>query len=294
MISYKSGRMKSRIYIVRDESGMTLIEILAAMVISAVILGSIFQFFINQSKSYTKTRLKAEMQQELRWAMKYVSDRLKLAGNGVPPTCGWPVIENIDGGTSWSDSLSILGSFKSLKITTTQTMGNEGSQVKVDNSDGLEIGDLCVISDGTYQEIFMATDLTDLHIWHDTFLPWNDDKKLDHRYALDSTITVVTYYQFFIEVNDEGHKELMVQTQAYPPQPILTDVDEFQIRFKMSNGDWIDEPYPEEIIDIRMIEIQMISRSHDPIPGYEDPVYGDEYLRLELKSRIIPKNVTLL
>ena len=40
-------------------------------------------------------------------------------------------------------------------------MGNEGSQVKVDNADGVEDGDLIVISypPNGWQEIFMVTKL---------------------------------------------------------------------------------------------------------------------------------------
>ena len=279
---------------VRSERGMTIVELLAAMVISAILVTGVLKFFLDQSRSYLENRQASEMQQELRWAMNYIGERMKLAGNGVPPTCGWPAIENYDGGGSAPDSISILGSFKSLVITTTQTMGNEGSQVKVDNTDGLEIGDLCVISDGTFQEIFLATDVKDMHIWHDTYEPWNDDKKLDHRYASDSSLTVVSYYSFFVEIDDEGRSNLMVTTQAYAPQLLIGDVDNFQIRFKMKNGEWIDEPYQDEIIDIRMIEITIRAQSPEPLPGYTDPVYGDAYKRIEMTSTVIPKNITIL
>ncbi len=278
---------------IRSERGMTLVELMAAMTIGAVLITLVLQFVVAQSESFIRNRENAEMQQEIRWAINFVADKLRLAGNGVPPTCGWPVIENVDGGAG-PDSVSVLGSFKSLVITTTQTMGNEGSQVKIDNTDGLEIGDLCVISDGTFQEIFLATDVKDQHIWHDTFLPWNDDKKLDHRYVEGSSLTVVTHYSFFVATDDEGHSNLMVQTQAYPPQIILSDVDDFQIRFKMKNDAWIDDPYPDEIYDIRLIEISIRARSRNPIKGYVDPKFGDSYMRLEVTSSVIPKNITIL
>ena len=275
------------------ERGMSLVELMAAMVVGSVIFTLVLQFFVSQSNSFIRNREKAEMQQEIRWAINYVGDRLKLAGNGVPPTCGWPVVENIDG-IDEPDSVSVLGSFKSLVITTTQTMGNEGSQVKVDNTEGLEIGDLCIISDGTWQEIFLATDVKDAHIWHDTWPPWNDDKKLDHRYVEDSSITVVTYYGFFVAVDEEGRSNLMVQTQAYEPQILLGDVDDFQIEFKMKDDTWIDEPYPDEIYDIRMIRITIRARSHNELQGYTDSDYEDSYMRLEVSSTIIPKNLTII
>jgi len=279
---------------VGGERGVTLLEVLVAMTIGAILLTGVFRFLVSQTTAFLEYRQAAEMQQELRWAINYIGERLKLAGNGVPPTCGWPIIENIDGGEAGSDSVNVLGSFKSLVITTTQNMGNEGSQIKVDNTDGLEVGDLCVISDGVYQEIFMVTDINALHIWHQTAPPWNDDNKLEHRYAADSSITVVTHYSFFVQEDEDGHENLMVRTQAYEPQILLGDVEDFQVRFKMANGEWIDDPYPDEIIDIRMIEISLRARSGEPIKGYTDPVYGDSYKRIEMKTRVIPKNITIL
>jgi len=272
---------------------MTLVELMAAMVVGIILMTLVLQFFVGQSNSFIRSREKAEMQQEIRWAINYIGDRLKLAGNGVPPTCGWPVVENIDG-IDYPDSVSLLGSYKSLVMTTTQNMANEGSQVKVDDSSGLEPGDLCVISDGTWQEIFLATSLIDTHIWHDEYPPWNDSMKLDHRYVEGSSLTVVTYYCFFVEVDEEGRSNLMVQTQAYEPQILLGNVDDFQIEFKMKDDTWINEPYPDEIYDIRMIRITVRAHSHNEIKGYMDPDFGDSYMRIEVSSTIIPKNLTII
>ena len=51
------------------------------------------------------------------------------------------MIVRADGGSA-SDSIAVPGSFKSLVINTTQSMGNEGSQVKVDNSDEIIADDV--------------------------------------------------------------------------------------------------------------------------------------------------------
>jgi type II secretory pathway pseudopilin PulG len=272
---------------------MTLVEMMMALLISSILVTLIFQFFASQAASFEETRQTSEMQQELRWAINFVGEHLKLAGNGIPPTSGWALISNADGGSN-PDSLSVLGSFKSLVINTTQTMGNEGSQVKVDNTVGVESGDLAVISDGTFTEIFMITDINSLHLWHDTYPPWNDDNKLDHRYALDSTLSIVTNYTFYVGPDEDGNDALLVETQAYYPQVLLGNVDDFQIRFIMKNGDYQDEISADEIYDIRMIEITIRARTPEPIRDYVDPVYGDAYKRVEMQSVIIPKNITII
>jgi len=277
----------------RGESGMTMLELLLAMLIGSIVFTITLKFFVSQSNSFIESRKTSEMQQELRWAMKFVSEHLELAGNGVPPTCGWAVIENTDGSGGAPDSVSVLGSYKSLVVTTTQNMGNEGSQVKVDNSDGIGLGDLAVISDGTFQEIFMITkDASALHLYHETALPWNDDGKLDHKYGINSSVTIISYYCFFVDTDEEGRTNLYVMTQAYTPQILLGDVEDFQIRFKLKNNTWVDEA--DEVSDIRMIEVSIIAKSPDPLKGYIDPAYGDPYKRIPLKSIVIPKNIVII
>jgi len=145
------------------ERGVTLIELVVATTIATLLVTAVFQFFSTQSSSFIESRQNAEMQQELRWAMQFLSENVKLAGNGVPPISvdgtGFQVIDNANGANGASDSLSIIGSFRSLVITLDQNMGNEGAQIKCSDKGNvppipvenlLEVGDLAVISDGTF------------------------------------------------------------------------------------------------------------------------------------------------
>ncbi|MFC1651109.1 PilW family protein [Candidatus Latescibacterota bacterium] len=277
-----------------NENGMTIMELLVATVLGMIILTGAFQFLITQTKNFSMTKQAAEMQQELRHAMNFLNEHVKLAGNGVPPTSGWQVLENYDGG-SGPDSLCVLGSFKSLVISTDINMQSAGVSVKVDSNEGVEIGDLIVISypPNGWQDIFMVTFTNPggNQLMHGKLPPWNMTNKLNQAYPSGSLITVVTHYSFFVETEDDGRMNLMVQTQAYEPMILAGDIDDFQIRFQLKNNSWVDEP--NELMDIRMVEISLRLKSPDPIKGYADPVYGDEYKRVELKSIVIPKNIVI-
>jgi len=276
------------------EGGFTIMELLVSMTISSILAILIFQFMSTQSGRFMEKRQEAEMQQELRWGMSFLYDHVRLAGNGVPPTCGWPAIKAVDGVDGDPDSLTIMGAFKSINVTTTQIWGNAGSQEKLDHTEEIEIGDLGVISDGTFSEIFMITDKTDSHVWHDTYLPWNDDKKLDHKYGIGSTIQIISYYTFFVDTDDEGRSNLMLKHQAYPAQVLLGDVDDFQVRFQMKSGSWVDEPGPDEVYDIRVIEVTLRAKTPEELPNYIDPEYGDGHKRVEIKGKIVPQNIVII
>ncbi len=190
----------------------------------------------------------------------------------------------------------VIGSFKSLVVTTTQKMGNEGSQIKVNTSEGIENYDLVVISypPNGWQELFMCTKIaSDLHIYHDAYPPWNPDNKLDHKYPAGSIVTIVSQYNFYVDQDDEGRTNLMVQLQGpYGPQVLIGDIDSFQVNFKLKNGTWNPEPF--DMNDIRLIEVSLRSKTPEPIYGYTDPEYGDGHKRIELKTHVIPKNIVLV
>ena len=289
-INHEIKRRKS----IHGERGMTIVELVVAMSISAILTTMLFKFFADQTSNFAVSKQTSEMQQEVRWALNFLSDHTKLAGNGIPPNSQWAVIEAVNGEDGAPDLLKIMGCFKSVDITIDQIWGNAGAQEKLSDTSEIIIGDLAVISDGTNSEVFIITDKTDSHVWHDEFLPWNDDKKLDHRYAAGSTITIVTYYSFFIDTDEEGRTNLMLKHHYYEPQILAGDVEDFQVRFQMKDGSWIDEPDMYEIYDIRIIELILLARTPEPLKNYIDPVYGDGYKRIETISKVTPKNVAIL
>jgi hypothetical protein len=184
-------------------------------------------------------------------------------------------------------------------------MGNEGAQIKCSDKantppislgDLFSEGDLAFISDGTSSEVFQITRIQSDHLFHETSPPWNDDNKLDHRYAVGSTLTEVTNYSFYVKMDDTGRRNLMVKSQAWPEQVLAGDVEDFQVRFKMKSGTWKDTIDANEITlnEIRQVEITMRSKSFKPIRGYRDPKYGDAYKHMELKSIVIPKSIAVM
>ncbi|MDA3918208.1 MAG: PilW family protein [Deltaproteobacteria bacterium] len=75
---YKNLSMKSGLK--KNESGVTLIELLIVMLISSIILGAIFTISSNHQKSYLANDRLTEMQQNLRAAIIIMSREIREAG----------------------------------------------------------------------------------------------------------------------------------------------------------------------------------------------------------------------
>ena len=66
----------------KSSYGISLIEILIALVISAILMAGIYQMFIRQQKTYTTQEQIAEMQQNVRIAINKMIREIRMAGFG--------------------------------------------------------------------------------------------------------------------------------------------------------------------------------------------------------------------
>jgi len=67
------------------QSGITLIEMMIAMVLGLIVTGTIITIFISNVKSTTETVKMTRLNQELRTVMNFMADELKRAGYSADP-----------------------------------------------------------------------------------------------------------------------------------------------------------------------------------------------------------------
>ncbi len=62
------------------QRGFTLVELLVAMAVSSIVLGTMVVFFTLQNRSYTRDTATADLQQVVRAAIDFMSDNIRMAG----------------------------------------------------------------------------------------------------------------------------------------------------------------------------------------------------------------------
>ena len=65
---------------ITDKKGITLIELLVALVISGIIIGGIYRLFVTQTKAYTIQDQVVEVQQNIRSGMEFLLRDLRMTG----------------------------------------------------------------------------------------------------------------------------------------------------------------------------------------------------------------------
>jgi prepilin-type N-terminal cleavage/methylation domain-containing protein len=136
----------------RGSKGITLVELMVALVISAILIGALHQTFIRQQKVYHIQEQVVDMQQNARLAIKKMIRDVRMAGGGnLGPALSHMGLTGAF--TMDPDKITVYGAYRELRdpdtnepITVTESAGNmitlSHSTDEFDNYDYLCIGGL--------------------------------------------------------------------------------------------------------------------------------------------------------
>jgi len=134
----------------RKEKGFTLVELLVAMVIAAIVMAGIYSVYYSQQRSYVVQEGVAEMQQNLRAAMFFMAKEIRMAG--CNPTGGAATIGIVDNGwdagenrhPSINFAMDLRGKDPDDPADGDTTDPDENITYRLDDSDGDGINDILV------------------------------------------------------------------------------------------------------------------------------------------------------
>ena len=112
--------------------GVTLIELLIALVISAILVAGIYRAFIHQQKIYATQEQVADMQQNVRVAINKMMREIRMAGfGGLGNILSSPGPGDVNGFTNVitanADSITILGGFRQISSLKNDAAGGQNT-----------------------------------------------------------------------------------------------------------------------------------------------------------------------
>jgi len=155
----------------KKQKGLTLVELMVAMVLSIVLVGGVSQTYLSTKQTYRLTEAQSRIQENGRFALYTLTKDIRMADfwgclTGVPPTNrlnyiaggAYDYSDGVDGtnddGLNGSDSITLGGAFDN-GINVTVDPG--GASVKVSDNSGLEENDIVLVSDCLVGDIFQIT-----------------------------------------------------------------------------------------------------------------------------------------
>lgn len=280
----------------KKSSGVSLIEILIALVLSSILIAALYRTFISQQKTYTVQDQIAESQQNARVAIQQMTMQIRMAGNipGVFDTAGdiSPVFGNVNGFTkiitplhnannigTHDDSITIITADQVSTLTQDAAMGSP--QLNLSNASSFHSGKkkyLCLKGQNNYlvknvsgSTITLVTPLAEDHLINEpVFLV----KAITYKLRWDNTNPTMP-----VLVEDEN--------TGGGSQVIAENIEALQFHYVLSDGTMIDSPADPAAIQMVRVEITARTRMPDP------QLTGDGYRRRHLDSFVKVRNLGL-
>jgi type IV pilus assembly protein PilW len=279
------------------EAGFSLVEVMAALAILTIALTAVFATFISQQKSFTVQNRVAEMQQNLRQAVEYLSRDIRMAGYGIPDNVTIPSTATPAGitsvralyaqdNTTGSDKIYILYMFDMdanrppTTITALVSDHSTSTVFPVASTSGFSPMDLFLITNGVAADLFQIDNGTTVAspiphsqgnyntAGHATF-PGGG-------YAAGSVLAKARFARYYIDsTTDPAHPTLMVDRMGGAlAQPVADDIEDMQLTYGLdTGGDGIVDnwtPSPTTPSQIRQVRLQLVARSRLPEAGWSE------------------------
>ena len=248
------------------ERGVTLIELMITMVISAFLVAAMYTFFITQQRTYAVQDNVADMQQNARMSLITLVRNVRMAGYGVPSSCALAAINSTtapDGiFVSNSDAIQILPDSvifyaelaSNVSAGATSITVNAGdTDIDGNGSDDFVANGALIISDGTNTEgMVIANGYTS----GDATITFASGFSLANAYTSDTASVVPAIYYTV------SNHELVEDNQS-----IALNIEDLQIAYQDSAGNWYcsDASHtvaPTDISSIRVVDVNVLARTN--------------------------------
>lgn len=273
--------------IFKKEKGLTLIELLIAMVISALVIAGLYRTFIGQQKTYTVQEQIVDMQQNARAAVNRMMTEIRMAGFGnvsmvLPitfttgtfnnvlnlntPTPGSLTIVSATGGTSTLTAEGEVGQSQIFVSTLKDDMGNtlfDTGNRRYVSIGGLESYEITSVDQGTKTITLNGS----LVYRHPIGTPVFNIKALSYQIASLNGIPTL--------LRDEN--------LGNGPQPLADSIENLQFTYLDVGENPTSNPP-----DIRIIRISLTARGERQDSDLNN---GDGYRRRQIVSNIHLRNM---
>ena len=257
--------------ILKSIKGLTLVEILIALIITGILSAAMFRIYINQHHAWMIQDSVIEMQQNARAGIDELGRQLRQTGYELPN--GLPPLEAYD---TNPDTIVIHYNGGECDAPIEHAMPQPSAELRCDGHDVscFVDGQTAYIFDPFTEtgEFFVITQVqvASSHVQHNT-------TTFSKCYPKGSIILSLDRVKFYIDQSNALHPKLMVQVGAYTPQVYAEDITDLQFTYKLKNNMVVSVPPLAE--DVREIYVTVTARTQNPDIEFTSSPYRFETYR---------------
>lgn len=250
---------------IKDQRGLSLIELMIAMALGIFITGGMLQLFINSKQSYRVQENISRLQENGRFAMDFISKDVRMADywgclsdstfidnnlntGSIYDDFSTTIVGTNNDGLNGSDSITISGVAAS-GIFVVDTPASTSANLKVTDESGLLQNDIVLVSDCVAGDIFQITNDPSTgnagskdEVVHNkgsvSSGPGNNDKSFQKIYGTDAQIYNLRTVSYSIAAGASGQPALFRSINGGANQELFEGFQSMQILYGVdTNGD---------------------------------------------------------
>jgi len=250
--------MKTFIKALGNTRGVSLVEVMIALVLTGIVTIAIMNTYVTQHENYLVQDDVVNMQQTARACLDELSKQIRMAGHHVP--LGLPAI--VAANTN-PDTITITYQGNDCETYLSDPMPITSAELKCGTDLSCFLPDRWVYiyePDSAVGEWFKISEVQNGsgHLQH-RYVP----KELSRCYGANSQILALNRVKFYIDnITDPANPQLMIQLGGEPAVPYAEHIPDLQFRYRLTNGSIVDVPVL--VNDIREVLITISAGSTRP------------------------------
>ncbi len=277
-------------------NGVTLIELLIALVISSILVAGLYRTFLGQQKTANVQEQVIDMQQNARLAIQRMMREIRMAGFGNisdvlplnahdgPFNSTITPGDGVNGVGQNDDRITIIGAFERISTlksdvpsgTNVIELQGYGSEFNTANKKYLSIGGI---------EAMGITDVTGNTI---TF-----GGSLKNSYPAGTSVYKIEAITYSLNW-DPNHPTRPIlrredNTNGGGAMGLADNIENLQFHYLLADGTESDAP--ANPANVRVVQVTITARTKDPDPTYKG---GDGYRRRQIVSNIQVRNMGIV
>lgn len=275
------------------ELGYSLLELMIAVLLAALVLGGITATFYRTTSEVMRLHDVTDRRQSARTAVQLMEREIRMAGSGwgrIPVygnnSAGQPItlMAVVPGFSSIAadDSVELVGAWQT-STTIAASMPPSSSNLKVQDVTGFNSGDLVLVTNGIYANMVQvtATNPSSGNLQNNPASPYNNPggyKVSDGHwpatgYGVGSLVEKLTISSYYMDRTTYRKPVLMRHEWGQSPQIAAYNVDGFRVWYQLQDGTWTRNP--QNMLNVEKVLPVVATRLSDPRrPALVDSVWA--------------------
>jgi len=248
--------------VTKKQRGLSLIELMIAIVLGLFITAGMIKLFINSKQAYRVQENLSRVQENGRFAMEFLARDIRMAGywgclggtttiqNNLNPAAASilnEIVATDNDGLNNSDSISITRA-DLASVAVVKTPSSKSANLKVTAGSGLEQNDIVIVLDCTSGDLFQITNdpTKSTKDGKDEFVhnsgsvsdgPGNANSNFQKKYSTDAKIHKIRNIEYYISLNPGEQPALYRRLNGNLGQELVEGIENMQILYGIDTDD---------------------------------------------------------